>query len=235
MKEILPNIRVPNLKTQVYDLLLKLIVDGKYKDDDKLPSEKVLCEKFGVSRTVVREAVKSLETRGILKVIHGKGIEVCPSTNSDISNAFMLFLKRQKQEVPMRDLLEVRYAIEIAIAKLAAVNPSKENIDKLCEIIQKMKGSISDVENFIKLDLQYHLQIAYSTKNIIFITIMEALIVPMRKSREETVSPEDNVQSLIEHINIYNSIKSKDSKKAKYAMKKHLKHVKDVLASHGKL
>ena len=91
----LPKIKPPNLKTQVYDLILDFIVDGKYRDNDMLPPERILCEELGVSRTVVREAIKSLETRGILTVIHGKGIKVNPSNSHDIANAFMLYLLKR--------------------------------------------------------------------------------------------------------------------------------------------
>lgn len=232
---MLPNIKPPNLKTQVYELLLNLIVDGKYSDNDMLPPERVLCEELGVSRTVVREAVKSLETRGILTVIHGKGIKVNPSTSHDISNAFMLYLRRQNQDVSLKDLLQVRYAIETEIARYAALNASEDEINKLKSIVEKMETVINDVEKFVYVDLDYHLQLAYMTQNIIFITIMEELVVPLRKSREETVSAEDNIQSLQEHKDIYDCIKTHDAQRAKEGMLNHLKHVERVLREHGKV
>ena len=235
MEKYLRNIKPPTLKTQVYDLLLDLIVDGKYKDNDMLPPERILCEELGVSRTVVREAIKSLETRGILTVIHGKGIKVNPSTSHDISNAFMLYLRRQQEEVSMKDLLQVRYAIEIEIAKYAALLANEEDISKLKMILDRMKNVIDDVEKFVFVDLDYHLQLAYITRNIIFITIIEALVVPMRKSREETVSVADNVQSFKEHMDIYKSVQEHDSGKARKLMADHLKHVESVLKEHGKL
>lgn len=232
---ILPNIKTPNLKTQVYDLLLNMIVDGKYKDNDMLPPERVLCEELGVSRTVVREAVKSLETRGILTVLHGKGIKVNPSTSHDVSNAFMLFLRRQNKEVSLKDLLEVRYSIETEIARYAAQKAQTQNIDKMEDILSRMKQVINRMEEFVELDLDYHLQLAYASRNIVFITIIEALVIPLRKSREETVSPEDNVQSFQEHLAIFNAIRDRDATAAGSNMVKHLKHVEEVLRAHGKL
>lgn len=235
LKRTLPNIKPPNLKTQVYDLLLNLIVDGKYKDNDMLPPERILCEELGVSRTVVREAIKSLETRGILTVIHGKGIKVNPATSHDIANAFMLFLRRQKEEVSMKDLLAVRYSIETEIAKTAAVMATDEDIKKLESIIAQMRLVINDVEKFVFIDLDYHLQLACATHNILFITIIEELVVPLRKSREETVSAPDNVQSFQEHVNIFKSIKAHDAEGAQKCMADHLRHVEKVLREHGKL
>jgi len=232
---MLPNIKSPNLKTQVYELLLNMIVDGKYKDNDMLPPERVLCEELGVSRTVVREAVKSLETRGILTVLHGKGIKVNPSTSHDVSNAFMLFLRRQNKEVSLKDLLEVRYSIETEIARYAAQKAQPRDIEKLEEILNRMKLVIDKMGDFVDIDLEYHLQLAYTCRNIVFITIMEALVIPLRKSREETVSPEDNVQSFDEHLAIFNAIRNHDMEGARNNMVKHLRHVEEVLRAHGKL
>ena len=91
----LPNMRQPNLKSRVYELLLNMIIEGKFEIGEMLPPERILCQELGVSRTVIREAIKSLETRGVLKVIHGKGIQVVPATSHDISVAFMLYLRRR--------------------------------------------------------------------------------------------------------------------------------------------
>lgn len=235
MEEKLPKIKQPKLRTQVYKLLLDLIIDGKYRNNDMLPPERQLCEELGVSRTVVREAIKSLETRGILTVIHGKGIRVNPPTSDEISDAFMLFLRRQKKEVSMKDLMEVRYSIEPQIALLAAVRATNNELFELKAIIDTMKDSISIVDKFIDLDLNFHLQLSFMTKNIIFITISEALIIPFRKSREVTVSPPDNIQAFEEHSKLFNFISSRDPEKAKDMMIEHLKHVETVLKNLGKL
>ncbi len=231
----LPNIKPPTLKTQVYELLLDFIVDGKYKDNDMLPPERILCEELGVSRTVVREAIKSLETRGILSVIHGKGIKVNPSSSHDISNAFMLYLRRQNKEASMRELMEVRYAIETEIAGIAAMHARDEDIAGLQETLREMEAVLDDVEKFVFMDIDFHLQLAVMTKNILFITIAEALVIPLRKSREETVSPEDNVLAHRQHAGICRSIELHDHEMAYQHMAEHLKHVEEVLREHGKL
>lgn len=235
MQRELPYIKSPNLKTQVYDLLLNLIIEGKYKDNDMLPPERILCEELGVSRTVVREAIKSLETRGILKVIHGKGIKVNPATSYDISSAFMLYLRRQNREVSLKDLMQVRYAVETEIARYAALNATEAELEKIEAILESMKQVTNDMEKFVYTDLDFHLQLALMTGNIFFTTIMEALVIPLRKSREETVSPSDNIRAFQEHLDIFQSIKSHDAEAAKSLMAKHLKHVEEVLREHGKM
>ncbi len=235
LRRNLPNIKPPKLKTQVYDLILDFIVDGKYKDNDMLPPERVLCEELGVSRTVVREAIKSLETRGILSVIHGKGIKVNPSDSHDIANAFMLYLRRENKEASMSDLMEVRYAIETEVARLAARRANEEDLRRLRAIIEEMETVLDDVEKFVFMDIDFHLQLAIISRNILFITIAEALVIPLRHSREETVSAEDNILAHRQHTAICKSIEVHDYELAHRQMSEHLKHVEEVLREHGKL
>jgi len=231
----LPKIKPPNLKTQVYDLILDFIVDGKYRDNDMLPPERILCEELGVSRTVVREAIKSLETRGILTVIHGKGIKVNPSNSHDIANAFMLYLRRENKEASMSDLMEGRYAIETEIARLAAKRANEADLKRLRVTLQEMDSVLGDVKKFVFMDIDFHLQLAIISKNILFITIAEALVIPLRHSREETVSAEDNVLAQKQHTAICKSIELHDHELAYRQMSEHLKHVEEVLRAHGKL
>ena len=144
VKSIYPNIRVPNLKTRITDLLLNLVIDGKLKEGDILPPERVLCEELGVSRTVLREAVKSLETRGVLTAIHGKGVKVNPPVSGEIADAFMLYLRRQNMAIPVSDLYSVRLVIEPEIVSMAAHKVTDEEIRNLESIIEMFKEIIKD-------------------------------------------------------------------------------------------
>jgi DNA-binding FadR family transcriptional regulator len=234
-KPDLPNIRQPNLKSRVYDLLLNMIIDGKYKSDDMLPPERVLCQELGVSRTVIREAVKSLETRGVIKVIHGKGIQVMQTTSHDISSAFMLYLQRQRREVSMNDLIVVRYAIETEIARQATFNAGEKEIDALGKILDNGEEVLEDLDAYVGADLDFHLHLTYMTHNILFITILESLLIPLRGSFTETVSVKDNRRSVGEHREVFRCLKSRDADGAGQMMAKHLKHVERMLRKRGKV
>ena len=231
----LPNFRQPNLKNRVYELLLNMIIDGKYKIDDMLPPERILCEELGVSRTVIREAVKSLETRGVLKVIHGKGIQVIPTTSHDISSAFMLYLRRQKREVSMNDLIVVRYTIETEIARQAALNASQKEIDALAEILDNGGKVLEDMDAYVASDLEFHLHMTRMTHNILFITILESLLIPLHESFTSTVSVKDNRQSIGEHREIFRCLKARDADGARHMMARHLKHVENMLRRRGRV
>lgn len=234
MKEkIFPNIGTPNLKTRVYELLLDLIISGKLKVGEMLPSERILAEELGVSRTVLREAIKSLETRGVLTVTHGKGIRVNPVNGSDISHAFMLYLKRQDQEVPLMDLLEFRNIVEPEIVKLAAAKADDGDILRLEKIVGRMQEAIDTVDQFNRVDLEYHLELAKITRNIFLTTIMEELIIPIRESIVATGGV-DNKEVFREHYEVFNQVKAKDSEGAGAAMVRSLKHSRQILEKQGK-
>ena len=235
MSDVLPNIKQPNLKSKVYELLLEMVVDGKYKDNDLLPPERILCEELGVSRTVVREAVKSLETRGVLKVIHGIGIKVIPATINDISEAFMLYLRRKNRNASMKDLIEIRFSIETEIARYAAIRSGPEDAGALEKIVDRMRELVDDFDEFIVADLEFQLQLANIARNIIFTTVIEALIIPLMISFKETVSVLDNTRSIREHADIARSVGQKNAGEAEELMAKHLHHVESMLREHGKL
>jgi GntR family transcriptional repressor for pyruvate dehydrogenase complex len=235
MSDVLPNIKQPNLKNKVYELLLDMVVDGKYKDNDLLPPERILCEELGVSRTVVREAVKSLESRGVLKVIHGKGIRVIPATSNDISEAFTLYLRRKNRNASMKDLIEIRFSIETEIARYAAMRSSAGDAATLEGIVDRMSELANDYDEFAAADLEFHLRLAYIARNIIFTTVIEALVVPLMTSFKETVSALDNSRSVREHAEIARSVRRNDAVEAKELMTKHLQHVESMLREHGKL
>jgi GntR family transcriptional repressor for pyruvate dehydrogenase complex len=231
----LPNIRQPNLKSQVYELLLNMIIDGKYRDNDMLPPERLLCEELGVSRTVIREAIKSLETRGVLQVIHGKGIKVVPTGASDISNAFMLYLRRRHRDVAPRDLVEMRFSMETEIAAIAAQRATEEDIREMGESLVRMRSAVRVPAAYIREDLDFHVKLASATHNILFITVLESLLIPLRRSFEEIVELQDPELSCQEHARIHECVCARDPAGARANMVQHLEKTRQRLQRRGKM
>jgi DNA-binding FadR family transcriptional regulator len=229
-----PLLRKPNLKNRVYELLLGMIIEGKYKIGEMLPPEKILCEEIGVSRTVIREVIKLLEAKGVIEVIHGKGIKVLPPTMRSISNAFMLYLQLQQQEVSKKDLIVVRYAIEPEIARQATLHARDTEIHELSDIIiKKAEQVLDDTDAYVTVDLDFHLKLAHMTHNILFITIIESLISPLRKSIMETVYEDGHGHN--EHTRVFQYVKERNADKAKEMMEAHLEHVKNIFKARDQL
>lgn len=235
MKSELPKIKHPNLKSRVYELLMNMVIDGKYRENEMLPPERVLCEELGVSRTVIREAVKSLEARGILQVIHGVGIRVVPATRSDIAEAFMLYLHRQHRAVSMKDVMEVRRSIETEIVHSASARPSEADLRELREILDLMEKKVRDEDGYIRADLDFHIKLAHMTRNILFITILEALLIPLRQILLETFGVQDNEMTCRQLRAVFERIAAGDAEGARELKAEHLRHTEEALRARGKL
>jgi DNA-binding FadR family transcriptional regulator len=228
----LRNIRQPNLQNRVYELLLNMIIDGKYRDNEMLPSERILCEELGVSRTVIRESMKSLQARGVLTAIHGKGIRVAPAVGTDISEAFMLYLRRQHRDVPLEDLSEVRFALETRSAACAAERASDAEVAELREILDRMPGSTSSLELYVQADMDFHLKLAHLTHNMLFVTIVESLLFPLQRSFKKSFEG-DSAQLYREHLGIYTCVERHDAEGARAAMLSHLERATRALHPGG--
>lgn len=211
-----------------------MIIDGKYRDNEMLPSERVICEELGVSRTVIREAVKSLEARGILAVIHGKGIRVVPATSADISEAFMLYLQRQHRDVPVDDLMDVRVSLETSVAECAARRATAAETAELKGILDRLQESTSSSE-LIQKDLEFHLKLAQLTHNMLFVTILESLLFPLQRSFEKAFEEHDNKLSYRQHVGIYKCVEAHDPACAREQMLAHLEHAARNLRSRSRI
>lgn len=215
------NLRTPNLKTQICEQILNLIVEGKLAPGDTLPAERPLSEELGVSRTVLREAVSTLQTRGVLTAVRGKGVIVNQPDSSDISRAFMLYMRRKNIRIPIKALFDLRFILEPEIVRMATEKVTEDELLELEKILQKMREDKQNLKEFNASDLAFHLRITTITQNIFFITIMEELITPIRDSFEEHV---DTARVLLEHTQIYKKIKNRDPEGARLAMKKSLQY-----------
>src|SRR5512135_2426348 len=100
--------RQEKLSIQVAEQIKVMIVEGKLKDGDRLPSVQNMCKTFGVSRTVIREAISILETKGLLASQAGSGTYVRSIQSEDVADSFGLFISTQDRTVSMANLLEVR-------------------------------------------------------------------------------------------------------------------------------
>ena len=212
-----------HLYDEVATEIEKMVLNETLKVGDKLPPEKNLAENFGVSRNILREALKTLKERGLIEVKTGDGVYIAkPSTDvfRDIVNRLIVL-----GDISMMDLFEFRLAIEVKACGLAAENISEEEIKKLQGIIDLMRMEIDDLEKWAEAELQFHLSIAQASRNKLFYSfispISNLLFDLFIKGRQ---NPDAKIEGLEGHVSIVKSLKTKDKKIAEEAMKKHLEH-----------
>jgi len=143
--------------------LLEFIQKQNLQPGDTLPAESILAAEFGVSRQVIREALKSLQGQGIIEVLNGKGAIIKPIDG----NALLVFFQRAAQlnHQTVVELIEIRKGIEIQSAMLAAERRTAEELAQMGAIVAKMELVPGQAEAYSELDLELHLAIASATHN----------------------------------------------------------------------
>ena len=201
--------------------IVEMIKNHEYDEYNYLPSEGELTKRFGVSRVTVREAVKSLEIRGFLKRIHGKGIYVLDnSVNAMARSISDMIIQR---DCTTGDILEVRQIVEEACARLAASRACEKDLKAMEACLNIMESSEIMDEKYYRSDLEFHLQMAKSTKNEMLIAIVTSYSPMLLKSIVAASQLDYCIEQKYHyHRNIYESIKNKDAEKAVANMRIHL-------------
>ncbi|WP_102032284.1 FadR/GntR family transcriptional regulator [Sinorhizobium medicae] len=208
-----------SLSSQVADAIRAQIEAGYYAPGDKLPTEPALIDKFGFSRTVVREAIAALRADGLVESRQGSGVFVIGPRQSD--PGMKLFTGETDKISDIIEELELRIGIEVEAAGLAAArsSPAQE-----AEIQAQVEGRPTD-----EADFQFHMAIATATNNARFRTFLEHVgrrMIPRVKFRTVMggVDPLPNRDEPIlrEHREIAEAILSRDPDRAREAMRRHL-------------
>src|SRR5258706_7612681 len=152
--------REQRLYERVVEKVLELISSGAWKPGYRLPPERELSEAFGVSRTVVREAIKALEARGVLESATGSGVSVRRADFNMVSRSLQTYMQLSNQADFEIRLNEVRRVIEVEIVALAAERATPEQRAELRRICQQMQTRGSTAQKMAELDFRLHVTLA---------------------------------------------------------------------------
>ncbi len=216
---------------QVTAILTQQIVDGKYAVGDYLPTEEVLCGEFGIGRSSVREAIKTLESRGLVRKLQGKGIVVIDETID--ATAELLNITLNYKKISLVDIVDFREAMEIKLAELAAIKHSESDIEHLQECLDNMLR-IKSFDKFAALDHQFHEYIAEASGSTISILIMKSLHPILQKQISHNIQKSFDYQQVHDfHSRIFEAIKERQPKAAGRAMAEHLEETHRVLRNNN--
>jgi GntR family transcriptional repressor for pyruvate dehydrogenase complex len=178
---MLPRLRRDTLSERVEAALLAYIQDNDLKPGAMLPPEATLTAQLGVSRAVVREALKALQGRGTLQIVNGKGAMVRPSDPRTLH----LYFSREVQfrTEAMVELMEIRRGLEAECARLAAARHTPEELARLEETVSAMRARLHDPDAYTDLDLSLHLLISAASHN----TLLSQLVESMRAALKEGI------------------------------------------------
>ena len=214
-------IRRVKLRDQVADMLLEMISSGEYRAGDRLPPERILVEQIGVSRTVVREALNLLETRGLIRIEHGRGAVVSANGAHALHNNLGFLLRMQPGA--LWELMEMRKALEVEVAGLAAERANAEDIATMRAKLDRMREKIDAPEGYVEADVGFHEMLARSARNRVILMMMEPIVDLLLASRRMTGSKEANAKrALRAHEAILKRVEAKDVEGARREMRKHM-------------
>jgi GntR family transcriptional repressor for pyruvate dehydrogenase complex len=168
--------REQRLYEKVVDKILEMIAANSWPSGHRLLPERELAEAFGVSRTVVREAVKALEARGVLESATSSGVYVRAADSRMISRSLQTYLQLSNQSgVDMR-LAEIRRILEVEVAALAAQRATPEQKAKFRPLCQEMRANVNAPQKMAELDFRFHALLAEATQNELFGVLLAPLI-----------------------------------------------------------
>ncbi|HVH02550.1 MAG TPA: FadR/GntR family transcriptional regulator [Amaricoccus sp.] len=230
-----------SLTSMLIEAVTERIQSGQYKRGDQLPTEKDMIEEFGVSRTVVREAIANLKASGLVSTRQGKGAFVL----EEGLRSFSISEDKLALAENLLEALEVRIAIESEAAALAARRRTPEQLAAVRAACDAMDAALAKGEETVALDLAFHRAIAEATGNRHFVGLFnylgEVLMTRARLSvsgAQLSAAPYDartlrDFQSRIsaDHRMIVEAIAAGDSDGARAALRMHLGGSRDRLAA----
>jgi len=226
MQNLFPKIgSTLTLSQEIVEKIEDVIRQKKVLPGEKLPTEKEMCTMFGVSRTALREALQMLSARGLVAIRKGSGIYVNNYSSTHVIKPMSLFLELNLDRDYIVHVMEVRKMFEPTIARLAAVNRTEKDVQKLEKNLEELKQSPSN--NYYKqgqIDRDFHLIIAEACKNPIIPVIVTPIFKLMPKIRSLVYANIDTAKSeaVDYHIKIVDAIKASDADRAYQMMVEHL-------------
>ena len=229
----LPRRRPRSLAIGLVETLTARIRDDVMRSGDKLPTEAAIMDEFGVSRTVVREALSKLQAGGLVETRHGVGTFVVGPGGTQNFRIDPEQIATAREVIAVLDL---RIGLETEAAGLAAVRRTTANIEVMRAALAAFATAIAQDGDAIAPDFQLHMQIARATQNLHFVELMTYLgtmIIPRARLNTAKVAGEGRREYLqrvnVEHESIVNAIEGQDPEAARAAMRTHLANSRERL------
>ena len=218
--------RPRSLTADLMQALGDRIRDGRLQAGDKLPTEGAIMQEFGVSRTVVREAISRLQAAGMVETRHGVGTFVLGQGGA---SSFRIDPSQLAALQDVISVLELRIGVETESAALAAARRTPVNLAALRSALDAFAAAVAQERDPVGPDYQFHLEIARATQNAHYADLMTTLggtMIP--RARLEAAAPvtPERLEYLrrvnVEHESILAAIERQDAEGARAAMRTHL-------------
>lgn len=212
---------------QIAERLLAQVGSGRLKPGDALPPERELTESFGVGRSSIREALRMLESQGVIAAASG-GAFIVAAAGNPLNSSLRLLLELDER-AGMHDVYELRRILECEAAALAAERRTDEHLAEMDAAVAEMDAALSEAgrgDRFIDADLRFHLAVAEATGNRLVLHSMQAVRDVVRRALLTIVRiPRSPERAVGEHREIRAAIAAGDPDRARRQMRAHLVRV----------
>jgi GntR family transcriptional regulator, galactonate operon transcriptional repressor len=218
--------RPGRLASVVVEELADRIISGSLAEGVVLPTESALCEAFGFSRTSIREGLKLLQQRGLVRVEQGRGTTVQPRDSWSLLDPVVMriALSHDDDMVLLDDLIAVRRLLESEMARAAATRLTEGDLAMLAESVEQMARSLGDYERFRHFDLEFHGTVMKASGSEVSRTIVKTIHMHARHAPRLTVpgARESLERTVLEHRAIYEALAASDGELAAARMAAHI-------------
>lgn len=221
-------VKSTRIYTEIVRQIRSLIADGRLKSGDRLPPERELAERFRVSRTSVREALRALESTGLVEIRAGEGAFVRKVSVESLIEPLALVILSQREAIA--ELYEARRVLEPPIAALAARRASGEELAEMARILDEQAREVAAGRTGLSQDAAFHTAIGHAAHNRAITRIVAALMDLLTQTREESLqTPGRPQRSHQDHRRILAAIQARDDEGARTAMGEHLVGVEELV------
>lgn len=210
-----------SLVEQTYNSLLNMIIQKEFQPGDRLPSEKVLCETFEVSRNTLRAALNKLAVLGFTETKQGGGTYVREVDSAVYLNFFIPALLTHN--VNLLEIMRFRKGIEIEAARQAAEEASPEDIEQLKILLVHCKEKLDDMQDFASANTDFHTCIAKASGNKMFEKMMEIIRIMILPEMQNFLTAQGaDIDSTFYHEMVLRCIIDRKPDEAAFFMEKHM-------------
>jgi GntR family transcriptional repressor for pyruvate dehydrogenase complex len=222
--------REPITKQKTYELIADQLlgeIGTRLHPGDTFPTERELTESFKVGRSSVREGLRMLESRGVIRSV-GNGTFVVAELRSPLNRSLALLLSLE--EGNLRELYELRRMLEGEAAALAAARRSDEDLASMAAAVDDMAQDLDDRDGYASADVRFHVAVAAATGNRVALHAMHAIRELLERALEQVYGiPGSAARSLEEHREILGAIRAGDAEEARGRMRRHLTRVEQEI------
>jgi len=214
------------LYQEIVDQIQQQILSGALKPGDQIPAERDLAERFGVSRTAVREAIKSLTEKGLIEVFVGRGTFVTNLSPDRVVESMTLLLRNEPHGIG--HIQEARDFLEVPTARLAAERRTEAQLVRLRALAAELEEERGMSARLVDGDTEFHVELARATGNPVVVLLTQTI---MGLLRNERLYREDLDMSIAmpaafaRHREIIDAIADRDGDRAEQAMVEHLEQI----------